>query len=112
MSTQDMRIEGTAYDALTKLNSASAAAFAAGQCVIRRALAEFICYRAFRVAEAQLMALDDRMLEDIGLDRGEIRSALLIARHGAPHQSESARSRWPVGQRRCEGEAQGKTGRG
>lgn len=34
-------------------------------------------YRAFYQARAELMALDNRMLKDIGLDRSEITSALL-----------------------------------
>ncbi|MGE0767569.1 MAG: DUF1127 domain-containing protein [Hyphomicrobiaceae bacterium] len=36
-------------------------------------------FRAFKAARAELMALDDRMLRDIGLDRSEITSALLDA---------------------------------
>ena len=83
MSTQNIQIQGAAYDPLTneKLKSASVAAVAASKGVIRRAIAEFIRYRAFRAAEARLNTLDDRMLKDIGLDRSEIRSALLNIRH-------------------------------
>ncbi len=33
-------------------------------------------YRAFRTARSQLMALDDRMLKDIGISRSEITSVL------------------------------------
>lgn len=80
MSTHDIQIEGTVDDALTKLNSASKAAIAAGKCLVWRAIADFICYRALQAAEAELMALDDRMLKDIGLDRSEIKSVLLNAR--------------------------------
>ncbi len=82
MSTQNIQIQGAAYDAVTneKLKSASSAAVAAGKGIIWRAIAEFIRYRAFRAAEAKLYGLDDRMLKDIGLDRSEIRSALINAR--------------------------------
>jgi uncharacterized protein YjiS (DUF1127 family) len=83
MSTQNIQIEVTAYDAVTKekLKSASTSAVAVGAGFIRRAVAEFIRYRALKVAEAKLYDLDSRMLKDIGLDRSEIRSALLNARH-------------------------------
>ena len=82
MSTQNLQIQGTSYDALTneKLKSASTAAIAASKGFIWRAIAEFIRYRALRAAEAKLYGLDDRMLKDIGLDRSEIRSALVNAR--------------------------------
>lgn len=46
---------------------------------LRQYLARQIHQRALRSAEAALMALDDRMLRDIGLSRGEIGSAV---RHG------------------------------
>jgi uncharacterized protein YjiS (DUF1127 family) len=42
----------------------------------RSAVRSILAYRARKVAEAQLRALDDRMLKDIGLDRSEIPSAL------------------------------------
>jgi len=82
MSTRNMQIAGAAYDTLTKekLKSASTSAVAAGAGFVRRAIAEFIRYRAFKAAEAKLYDLDSRMLKDIGLDRSEIRSALLNAR--------------------------------
>lgn len=83
MSTQNLQIEGAAYDALTKekLKSASTNTVAAGAGFVRRAITGFIRYRAFKAAEAKLYDLDSRMLKDIGLDRSEIRSALLNARH-------------------------------
>lgn len=81
MSTQNIQIQGVAYDALTneKLKSASTAAVAASKGAIWTAVAEFIRYRAFRAAEKKRHSLDDRMLKDIGLGRSEIRSALLNA---------------------------------
>lgn len=79
MSTQDIRIENMAHT-LTTLGSASTATVTAGKCLIWSAIAELIIYRALRATEAELMALDDRMLKDIGLDRSEIKSVLRIAR--------------------------------
>ena len=43
---------------------------------IRQMFAKFIHERAVRRAEMELMALDDRMLRDIGLSRSEIGSAV------------------------------------
>lgn len=45
--------------------------------VIAKAFVAFVLYRAHRAAHAQLNALNDRMLKDIGLTRSEIDSALL-----------------------------------
>ena len=82
MSTQNIPVEGAAFDAIDndKLKSASVAAVAASTGFIRGAIAAFIRYRALRAAEAKLLALDDRMLRDIGLHRTEVRSALHNAR--------------------------------
>ena len=44
---------------------------------IARLYASYKTRIAFRQGRAQLMALDDRMLRDIGLDRSEIASALV-----------------------------------
>jgi uncharacterized protein YjiS (DUF1127 family) len=46
---------------------------------VTRIAVGFSRYRSFRVAERELQALDDRMLKDIGVDRSEIRSALINA---------------------------------
>jgi uncharacterized protein YjiS (DUF1127 family) len=45
--------------------------------IVRKAIGALVAYRAFRRAEAKLMALDTRMLNDIGLDRSEIGSVLM-----------------------------------
>jgi uncharacterized protein YjiS (DUF1127 family) len=39
----------------------------------------YMRYRSFRKAEMELHALDDRMLSDIGINRGEISSTLVNA---------------------------------
>jgi uncharacterized protein YjiS (DUF1127 family) len=41
----------------------------------------YMRYRSFRKAEMELHALDDRMLSDIGINRGEISSTLVNAGH-------------------------------
>jgi uncharacterized protein YjiS (DUF1127 family) len=82
MSTQNIHIQAAPFEGIANenLKSASTAAVAASKGFIWRVIAEFIRYRAFRAAEKKLHALDDRMLKDIGLDRSEIRSALVNAR--------------------------------
>jgi len=47
--------------------------------VVSRWVAAYQTRRAFKKARADLMALDDRLLRDIGLDRSEIVSALINA---------------------------------
>jgi uncharacterized protein YjiS (DUF1127 family) len=44
-----------------------------------KVIAGYIRYRSFRMAEKELLALDDRMLSDIGIDRSEITSTLINA---------------------------------
>ena len=82
MSTQNIHFQAPPFEGIAndKMKSASTAAVAAGKGIFWTAVAEFIRYRAFRAAEKKLHALDDRMLKDIGLDRSEIRSALVNAR--------------------------------
>lgn len=46
---------------------------------VSRWIAAFKAHRKFRKARADLLALDDRLLRDIGLDRSEIVSALINA---------------------------------
>jgi uncharacterized protein YjiS (DUF1127 family) len=83
MSTQNIHIDASPLEGIAqeKLKSASSAAVAAGKGIFWTAVAEFIRYRAFKVAEARLNDLDDRMLKDIGLNRSEIKSALLNVGH-------------------------------
>ncbi len=82
MSTQNLHIAGAAYDASNeKLKSASTAAIAAGTSYVAQIFYDLVRLRSFRKAERELNALDDRMLRDIGLDRSEIKSALMNARN-------------------------------
>jgi uncharacterized protein YjiS (DUF1127 family) len=53
-------------------------------------IAAFVAYLALRRAEMELMALDDRMLKDIGIDRAGIKWALMM---DARDRSREARSR-------------------
>lgn len=81
MSAQNIHMTGAAYDASgDKLKSASSAALAAGTGYFAQMISELVRYRTFRRAERELNALDDRMLKDIGLERTEIRSALINAK--------------------------------
>ena len=61
---------GAAESSLTSSLTGSLAAY------VRRAASDLVRYRAFRKAEKELHALDDRMLKDIGIDRSEIKSVL------------------------------------
>lgn len=78
MSTQEIRIGGTMHEAARADTSRAAllAALAAARFRVRQRLTEYIRQRAFRQAEKELMALDERMLRDIGLSRSEIGSAV------------------------------------
>jgi uncharacterized protein YjiS (DUF1127 family) len=64
---------------------------------VRKTIAAFVAWRAFRRAESELMGLDDRALKDIGLDRSEIGSALMDhaqeRRNGARQAHARAMSR-------------------
>ena len=51
-----------------------------------------VANRALRKAEAELMALDDRMLKDIGLDRSEIGSVLMD--HVQERRNGARQQRW------------------
>jgi uncharacterized protein YjiS (DUF1127 family) len=78
MSTQRIHIGGYVDDdtALETSRSPALAMLDAIALPIRQMLARFIHERALRRAEKELMALDDRMLRDIGLSRSEIASAV------------------------------------
>ncbi|MFN3743779.1 MAG: DUF1127 domain-containing protein [Hyphomicrobiaceae bacterium] len=62
-----------------KLPPALASAASAIASFVTRIAVGFSRYLKFRAAERELQALDDRMLKDIGIDRSEIRSALINA---------------------------------
>ncbi|MFN3745547.1 MAG: DUF1127 domain-containing protein [Hyphomicrobiaceae bacterium] len=83
MSTQHMNIEapGFAPIATGALTNSAGSALAAASAYVRSAIAAYIRYRTLKLAERQLLSLNDRMLRDIGLDRTEIMSALINA-HG------------------------------
>lgn len=77
MSTQSIR-NGASDDAgpSDAFIPASLATIVADRFNIGHLLANYVRYRAIRRAEKELMALDDRMLNDIGLRRSEIGSAV------------------------------------
>lgn len=67
---------GAAEGPLTSTSSTKLSSFLG---FLQRVIKDVIRYRSFRAAEKELQALDDRMLNDIGIDRSEITSALLNA---------------------------------
>ncbi|ODT27271.1 MAG: hypothetical protein BGN89_15295 [Alphaproteobacteria bacterium 64-6] len=78
MSTQRIDVGGFVYDPSTGNTSRStpSSVLAAIGARARLWIAEYIRRRAFRRAERELYMLDDRMLQDIGLCRSEITSAV------------------------------------
>lgn len=64
---------------------------AAGIIYIYRTIAAFIAYRARCRAEAELMALDDRTLKDMGLYRCGIKSALMACADDAQQRQIAGR---------------------
>jgi uncharacterized protein YjiS (DUF1127 family) len=79
MSTQKYEI-GAPYGAAEgKLPTSITSAVSAVAGVAMKVVAGYIRYRSFRMAEKELYALDDRMLNDIGIDRSEITSTLVNA---------------------------------
>lgn len=79
MSMQKCGI-GTPYGAAEgKLPTSIAGAASAATGLAMKVIAGYVRYRSFRMAERELRALDDRMLNDIGIDRSEITSALINA---------------------------------
>lgn len=69
---------GAAEGRLPTSTSITGAATAVSS-IVMKVIAGYIRYRSFRMAEKELHALDDRMLNDIGIDRSEITSALINA---------------------------------
>jgi uncharacterized protein YjiS (DUF1127 family) len=76
MSTQELQI---AENMITSAPAASAAPRRAAN-KMWDVVAAYIYRRALRRAERELMSLDDRMLHDIGVTRGEIPAAVRRAR--------------------------------
>lgn len=79
MSTQKCEIGAPCGVAEGKLSTSIAGAVSAVTGLAMKVIAGYIRYRSFRMAEKELRALDDRMLNDIGIDRSEITSALIDA---------------------------------
>lgn len=76
MSTQRIHIAGYVHSGTEASKSTARGVVDAAVSPMRQMLARFIRERALRRAENELMALDDRMLRDIGLSRSEIASAV------------------------------------
>ncbi len=78
MSTQRMEVGGFVYepDPPRASKSTGWTVFAVITSQVKQWMAEFVRERAFRRAEWELHSLDDRMLRDMGLSRGEIASAV------------------------------------
>lgn len=76
MSTQRIHITSYVHNTSETSRSMARAVLDAIVLHMRQMLTRFIRERALRRAENELMALDDRMLRDIGLSRSEIASAV------------------------------------
>jgi len=79
MSTQKCEIGAPYGAAESKLPTSIAGAASTVLGLVTKLIAGYIRYRSFRMAEKELSALDDRMLNDIGIDRSEIASTLINA---------------------------------
>ncbi len=79
MSPQKVELGAPYGDAEGKLPTSFTGAAAAIAGITMKVVAGYIRYRSFRMAEKELYALDDRMLNDIGIDRSEITSTLINA---------------------------------
>lgn len=79
MSSQKCEIGAPYGAAEEKLSPSFTGAAATIASVAMKVVAGYIRYRSFRMAEKELHALDDRMLNDIGIDRSEITSTLINA---------------------------------
>jgi len=87
MTTQKVEIGapyGAAEGSLTPSLAGSLLAF------VGRIATDLVRYRSFRKAEMELHALDDRMLNDIGINRSEITSSLVNA------GNERRRNNWRI----------------
>ncbi|MBT3787202.1 MAG: DUF1127 domain-containing protein [Alphaproteobacteria bacterium] len=63
-----------------------------GIAAIRQLVNKTVAWNARRVASAQLMNLDDRMLADIGIGRGDIQSSIEgIMEKGAANSNDQGR---------------------
>lgn len=79
MNSQKLELGAPYGDAEGKLPSSFAGAGSTLIGFVTKVVAGYIRYRTFRAAEKELHGLDDRMLNDIGIDRSEITSTLINA---------------------------------
>lgn len=79
MSTHKVELGAPCGAAEGRLPTSITGAVSAVTGLAMKVIAGYIRYRSFRMAEKELHALDDRMLNDIGIDRSEITSTLINA---------------------------------